>query len=126
MYKCVDERGVTHFSNKPRPGCKGGEVSIKPQPPVGDAVRPGADPASAENEFRRRRLERETKERAREKALEARKRRCAGLHVRLQRLESGRPIGRINERGERIYMEDAERAEQAASSRVDIAQHGPF
>ena len=28
MYKCVDERGVTSYSDKPRPGCKGGEVDI--------------------------------------------------------------------------------------------------
>jgi len=32
MYKCVDERGVTHYTDKPRPDCKGGKVDIRPIP----------------------------------------------------------------------------------------------
>jgi hypothetical protein len=34
MYKCVDERGVTHYSDKPLPpSCKGGAVKIRGTPP---------------------------------------------------------------------------------------------
>ena len=36
MYKCVDQRGVTHYSDKPLPpSCKGGEVKIRATPPAG-------------------------------------------------------------------------------------------
>jgi len=36
MYKCVDQRGVTHYSDKPLPpSCKGGEVKIRATPPTG-------------------------------------------------------------------------------------------
>ena len=36
MYKCVDARGVTHYSDKPLPpSCKGGEVKIRATPPAG-------------------------------------------------------------------------------------------
>jgi hypothetical protein len=39
MYKCVDERGVTHYSDKPQPpGCKGGPVDIKGSPPISGTV----------------------------------------------------------------------------------------
>lgn len=34
MVKCVDELGVVHYTDKPRPGCKGGEVNIQGQPPI--------------------------------------------------------------------------------------------
>jgi len=36
MYKCVDSRGVTQYSDKPLPpSCKGGEVKIRATPPTG-------------------------------------------------------------------------------------------
>ncbi len=36
MYKCVDQRGVTHYSDKPLPpSCKGGAVKIRATPPTG-------------------------------------------------------------------------------------------
>ena len=28
IYKCVDARGVTRYTDQPQPGCKGGEVKI--------------------------------------------------------------------------------------------------
>src|SRR5205814_366739 len=35
MYKCVDSRGVTHYSDKPLPpSCKGGAVKIRATPPA--------------------------------------------------------------------------------------------
>ena len=59
MYKCVDERGVTSYSDKPRPGCKGKEVDIRPIPPVSGQVNPDrSDVAGQEAEFRRRQIER--------------------------------------------------------------------
>jgi len=39
MYKCVDQRGVTHYSDKPLPpSCKGGEVKIRATPPTGTSA----------------------------------------------------------------------------------------
>jgi hypothetical protein len=36
MYKCVDQRGVTHYSDKPMPpSCKGGVAKIRATPPTG-------------------------------------------------------------------------------------------
>jgi hypothetical protein len=47
MYKCVDERGVTHYSDKPLPPtCKGGAVKIRGTQPSTGTRRPTA-PAAA-------------------------------------------------------------------------------
>src|SRR6185503_2638718 len=55
MYKCVDERGVTHYSDKPSPGCKGKEVDIQPIPPIGGQVEPRSRDAAREDaDFQRR------------------------------------------------------------------------
>ncbi len=47
MYKCVDARGVTHYSDKPLPpSCKGGEVKIRATPPSTGTSRPSVPPAA--------------------------------------------------------------------------------
>ena len=59
MYKCVDERGVTSYSDSPRAGCKGKEVDIRPIPPVSGELKPDtSDLAGREADFRRRQIER--------------------------------------------------------------------
>ena len=46
MYKCVDSRGVTHYSDKPLPpSCKGGAVKIRAAPPTGTSA-PSVPPAA--------------------------------------------------------------------------------
>lgn len=34
MHKCVDERGRTHYTDKPIPGCKPGVAPSQPAPPM--------------------------------------------------------------------------------------------
>jgi hypothetical protein len=127
MHKCVDERGVTHYTDKPGPGCKGGPVEIRPTPPASGKVdeRKG-DPASAEGEFQRRQIQRERKDQDEARKLEAQKRRCASMHADYGRLTSGRRLARTNEKGERVYVEDAERERRAAQLKGDLARQCPF
>lgn len=112
MYKCVDQNGVTHYTDAPRPGCKGGQVDIRPSPPISGALGGRAeDFARQEAEFKRRQGERsraEAKERA---ALQAR---CKRLRGELARLSSGRPLARIDASGERVYVPDQEREQRVA------------
>jgi hypothetical protein len=108
MYKCVDERGVTHYSDKPRPGCKGGKVDIQPIPPVSGKV---AAPRSThvpqqDADFKRRQMERERAEAADKAVL---KQRCARLRQEHAVLASGVRVGNISARGERVYLDDATR-----------------
>ena len=110
MYKCVDERGKINYTDKPQAGCK--ETAIKPSPPMSGEVRPRReDLGTADAEFKRRQLEREAKEARERKALEQR---CARLLQEKRYLSSGRRISRINDKGERVYLDDATRDQRLA------------
>jgi len=115
MYKCVDERGVTHYSDKPSAGCKGGKVDIQGSPPISGTVAPRPeDLARQDAEFKRRRLEQEQAQTADRKALEQR---CASLRREMGVLSAGTRVGRTTPQGERIYLEDATRDTRMAQLR---------
>jgi hypothetical protein len=62
MYKCVDQRGVTHYSDKPLPpSCKGGEVKIR----ATGTSKPSAPPATGITAEINRRCARSAQEYAR-------------------------------------------------------------
>lgn len=112
MYKWVDEKGVTHYSESPPPDGKASRVELPPIPPA--AASPDENWKERDLEFRRRRLEKEqADERADAAAKQAdavRKERCLESRRRLDILQAERPVYRVNERGERVYLEDQERA----------------
>ncbi|MBI4204875.1 MAG: DUF4124 domain-containing protein [Betaproteobacteria bacterium] len=117
IYKWVDEKGVTHYTETPPPGGKGQVIRTQPRSPLPDA--PNVNPAvktwqEQEIEFRQRRVEAEETERKRQANASrdmALRRACAGARADLENLRMERPIVRIDERGERRYIEDKERAE---------------
>ena len=115
MYKCVDERGVTHYTDKPRPGCKGGQVDIRAIPSLSGSVNErGSDINREEADFKRRQNEREraaAKERAELAA------RCKSLRQEQARLSSGRPLVQVNADGERTYVPDELRDKRLAQVR---------
>lgn len=119
MYKCVDERGVTHYSDKPRPGCKGGPVDIRASPPVSGSVAPRRSPdlARQDADFKRRQIERERAE-ASDKA--ARESRCARLRREHAVLASGVRVGSITSEGERLYLDDATRDARLAKLKEEL------
>lgn len=116
MYKCVDERGVTSYSDKPRPGCKGKEVDIRPIPPVSGELKPNtSDVAGREAEFRRRQIERGEAD-ARDDA--ERKQQCEQLKREYARLQfPGRLAISIDAKGERTYIDDDTRQKRSAELR---------
>jgi hypothetical protein len=83
MYKCVDERGVTHYSDKPLPpSCKGGAVKIRGTPPTGTSTpsTPAATGTAADLN-----------------------RRCARTAQEYTRMKPGRRDGKVDEnRDERL------------------------
>lgn len=118
MYKCVDERGVTHYSDKPRPGCKGGEVDIRPIPSVsGKVTERREDLAGRDADFKRRQSEQARAE-AKDKAVLDR--RCAQLRREYGWLSGGTRISKLNAKGEREYMDDATRDQRLAQMREHL------
>lgn len=120
MYKCVDAKGVTHYTEQPLPGCKGRALDVKPLPPPSGAERaPAADIGEQEREFRRRQVERG--EAARKSAVEAsrRERRCAQARAELDRLSRSRLYVR-NARGEREFLDEAASAARISRQQEEV------
>ena len=118
MYKCVDERGVTHYTDSPRPGCKGGKVDIQPIPPVsGETPALQGSVATRDADFKRRQLEREQAVAQEKSALAER---CARLRREQHVLASGVALFDLNGRGERVYMEDATRDARLAQLKDEM------
>jgi hypothetical protein len=122
MYKWVDEKGVTHFSENPPPeSAKGNTQKYEPKvtPPSGD-VKPPAENASKwsgqEADFRKRQIERGKAEEADAKQASARAKRCADAKRGLEWYESGR-IYRDNPDGTRTWMEDSQRTAKLQEQR---------
>jgi len=108
MYKCVDEKGVTHYSDKPRPGCKGGPVDIRSIPSLSgsEPAAPKQDLRQQDAEFKRRQLERAEAEAAGKAEQD---KHCARLRREHALLGGGTRVSRILPSGERVYIDDAAR-----------------
>ena len=119
MYKCVDARGVTFYSDKPQPGCKGDKVDIKASPPLGGGAAPRAPDSFAgqDAQFKRRQIERDQAElQAQQQAAM----RCAKLRNEYSVLASGGRIYQRNSLGERVYLEDATRDTRLAQLKEEM------
>jgi hypothetical protein len=143
LYKWVDEKGVTHYSETPPAKQKAQEIRIQPPPsgaedgkPTQAPPTPGAEGSTAplpktwqekalEAQRRREAAEQqEEQERAlaQEIALE-RKKRCLAAQQRLQALQADIPAYRIKQRGERVFVDDAKLAAEIASVKRDIQSY---
>ena len=123
IYKWVDEKGVTHFSeHPPADGRKATKVEPKVTPPSGPAAAP-TDWKKKEQDSRKQRIERDqTDEAARARAhndAAERANKCNRAKRDLEVLSLQVPVYSKNERGERVYVEDKDReSEKAAARRV--------
>ena len=117
MYKCVDARGVTHYSEKPLPGCKGRAVDIRPIPPVGGAQRGPGDLSGQDRDFRRRKIE---QEQSAEQSKASRERRCTELRNQISQMDFGGRVFYVDEKGERVYVDDQTRARRLAELREKL------
>ena len=116
MYKCVDEKGKTHYSDKPAPNCKGGAVQLQAPPPppaVSESAKGGAAPKDAA----------ERKRQAMARNAEVRKRECAANKAELQKFTTSKgPVQTVDTAGEPIWVSGAARDAKAAQLRADVAE----
>jgi hypothetical protein len=123
MYKCVDARGTTRYTDRPEPGCKGKEVNIQGQPPISGTLTPKTeDFSNSERDFQRRRIDEERVREAQKNTEAKREQQCAQLQSELSRLQSGVRLVRPDDKGGYEYVEDEERNQQAERLRAEIAQ----
>lgn len=132
IHKWVDERGVTHYSTTPPPGGKSVEINTADPPPapaVGTSSPTQKSTQEILDEYRRDRAKREEAQRRAEEAaakaraaLVARKQRCIIARQNAYALEQSRPVFTLNERGERVYLDDENRAAELERLRREIRQ----
>jgi hypothetical protein len=126
MYKWVDEKGITHFSSDPPPDGKGQKIDVKPMPPSSTrAPQRPEDWSARASEMREQRLQKEKKEEDARREAERDKSRCLSAQDALEQLRSGRRLYTMNERGERVYMDENEHAAQTAKVQGNIQKYCP-
>lgn len=147
-YKWVDKDGKVRYGDTPPPGVKAtplkGPAAPPPPPPAaakdakgapdakdGKDAKAAAKPAGPmsakdqEADFRKRQAE---QKKAAEKAAKAeqeaavKRQNCEVARSRLRDLEGGVRIAQTNEKGERVFMDDDQRAREIAASRKSVAE----
>ena len=107
MYKWVDEKGVTHFSESPPPDGKAAKIEVKP---VGNEAPRSDEWKQRDLESRQRRAAKEaTDSEVQKREQQMRGTRCGTARRELDGLKNARRFYKIDAKGERVYVEDAER-----------------
>ena len=118
IYKWVDDKGVTQYTTTPPPGGKAQTIKTAP---ANSAPGPaGKSWQEQEIEFRARQVERAEAQHKQERAQQDAARRraeCALAQRDLRNLKEQRPVYTLNEKGERQYLDDAQRADAERNHR---------
>lgn len=122
IYSWKDASGQVHYSDTPP---SDGKARTVRQPALAPTQTAPAQESYVDKElaFRKRLAEKaETEEKARKDKAdsEQRQRECTASKQHLAGLESGQRIVRFNEAGERIFMDDSERAAEIERTRKAV------
>ena len=122
MYKWVDEKGTTHFSEYPPPEGKGSKVEVKPQA-TDNKYNPDAwrEKEKAAREERAKQSVAEDNARKREEA--NRPANCARAREGLDTVKNSRRVYTLDAKGERVYMEDKDRAASIDKWQRDVDKY---
>ena len=121
MYKWVDEKGTTHFSERPpadeKTEKKASKVTPKVVPPSGGGAYDPNAWKSKEAEARKRQVDRGQQESAQAKEAAKRADACDRARSRLAFLQNSGAIFRDNPDGSRTFMEDKQREAEISRAR---------
>ncbi len=124
VYKWVDDKGRTHYGEKPPDGVKATEVGVSS--PTGTVTAPQPNMQNVrerELELRNQRLDREQKEQARQREAAGREQRCAAARRQLSTLQEQIRVYDRNEKGERVYLEDRDRPAAIAAQQKKVDEN---
>jgi hypothetical protein len=124
VYKWVDEKGTTHYGERPPQGRKAEEIGQR-------LAKPGADPEKTaqpdwnekELEFRKRRIEAEQEQTRREQQEASNRQACNQARDRLAQAKAARRLYRLDDSGKRVYQDESERQASMARLEALIAEH---
>lgn len=118
VFKWVDANGKIQYGDRPPAGKKHTEELNMAPVPQASAVSSN-NWEQKDREFRKRRIEKKMLE-EKEQASVSSRQICLNARYKLQMLD-GKVVYRVNEKGERVYMEDTERHAIETKAREDIA-----
>lgn len=122
VFEWKDETGKTHYSDMPPPGNARELRKIESAPPA-TANPAQKTTADRELEFRKRQKESQSSSEKASKeqtASSEKKENCDNARRQLQLLESGERIALRDDKGERYFMEDAQREQETVKARQAV------
>ena len=133
VYKCVDARGKTVYSQSPCPASSmSTTIESKPAPSAPAASSSSApakgptDPRKANADFKKRQLEDEEKKKkaaAADEEAKVKQENCGRAKGSLAQYEAGGRITRYNAKGEREFLSDDEIAREKARAQDLVSQY---
>ncbi|MDQ9170274.1 DUF4124 domain-containing protein [Oxalobacteraceae bacterium R-40] len=120
IYKWVDQNGKTQYGDRPPSERK--EPQLLKVNPDRQATTPTSTWEDNDREFRKRRIERQMQAEKEAAPVAAAQQICMNARHALQMLD-GKVVFRLNDKGERVYMEDEERNAVEKKAMQDIATY---
>src|SRR5438552_1237128 len=120
LYKWSDENGRVVYGDTPPAGVKAERVNAAVPPADPNAVR---DMASKDAQIKARqqaRAEDEVKAEKTQAEAKAKLERCAQVRGNIQNMRSNAAVYRFNDKGEKVYLESAEREKSIADSQKTL------
>ena len=120
MYKWVDEKGVTHYTQEPPPNGNAAKIEVKVEP----GHPPVEDWKARELDLKRKKVENESKARVEDqrKAIE-RQSRCNHARTDLDQLRNARRLYTLDAKGDRVYMADDQRPALIDKAQAEIREN---
>ncbi len=127
VYKWVDANGKTQYSDSPPAGAAKAAV-VKGAPAAADKPAQ-TDWQEKDREFRSRKIKQEDATRKEEeetqKLAQEKSKACLSAREQIDDLGRGVPLYKVNAKGERVYMEDAERPGLLKAARQSVTDNCP-
>ncbi|HTS22371.1 MAG TPA: DUF4124 domain-containing protein [Casimicrobiaceae bacterium] len=116
MYKWTDENGRTVYGDTPPAGVKAERINAALPPADPNAVRDMASKDAQINARQRARAEDDAKAEKAQADAKAKLDRCAQLRGNIQTMRSDVAVYRFNDKGEKVYLEAADRQKSITDS----------
>ena len=128
VYKWVDSKGEVHYGDQPPPSNKTQKLNVDTPasnaPPAGESK---ASPAKSMNdkevEFRKRRIEAAEAQKKQDKETAESKQKqenCTNARGTLRALQEGGRLVKYDEKGERVYLDDAARKQSLEKAQKEV------
>jgi hypothetical protein len=122
VYKWVDQNGRIQYGDMPPLGKADPELlRASPNQERNQPARPASNWEDSEREFQKRRIQKQMQAEKENPPISAAQL-CGNARDKLQMLD-GRVVYRVNEKGERIYMNDEERSAIETKAKQDMAKY---